>query len=116
MVRPGFASYFPRKLNFWIVALALVVGCSPATAQIGSDRYSSIVIDSQSGQIVSAANPDEYRFPASLTKMMTMYLVFEALRDRKITLFDLVPVSAWACTAMKTTLPVGVLWEGKRAG
>ena len=66
----------------------------PARAQIGSDRYSSIVIDAATGNVLSAVNADEPRHPASLTKMMTLYMVFEALRDRRITLDQLVPVSA----------------------
>ena len=61
----------------------------PARAQIGSDRYSSIVIDAASGNVLSAVNADELRHPASLTKMMTLYMVFEALRDRRITLDQL---------------------------
>ena len=76
----------------------------PALAQIGSDRYASIVIDSQSGNVLTAANPDEYRYPASLTKLMTMYLLFEQLRDGRLTMNDLVPVSASAAAMPPTKL------------
>ncbi len=78
--------------------------CDPARAQIGSDRYSSLVIDAQSGQVISSANPDEYRFPASLTKMMTMFMVFEAIRDGRLGLNDPVPVSSWAASMPPTKL------------
>ena len=66
--------------------LLALVAALPAHAQIGSDRYSSIVIEASSGNVLSAVNPDELRYPASLTKMMTLYMVFEAVRDRRISL------------------------------
>ena len=75
-----------------------------ARAQIGSDRYSSIVVEANSGNIVSAVNPDELRHPASLTKMMTLYMLFEALRDRRVSLDQQVPVSAWAASMPPTKL------------
>ncbi|MBV8912989.1 MAG: D-alanyl-D-alanine carboxypeptidase, partial [Acetobacteraceae bacterium] len=87
------------------VSLLMSVGAArPALAQVGSDRYASMVVDAASGTIISAANPDEYRYPASLTKMMTIYLLFEALRDNRIALSDLVPVSAWAASMPPTKL------------
>ena len=76
-----------RVLAFAAIVALLGILPGAARAQIGSDRYASIVIDEQTGQIISAANPDEYRFPASLTKMMTIYLVFEAIRDHRLKLF-----------------------------
>ncbi len=76
----------------------------PASAQIGSDRYASIVIDAASGDILSSVNADEYRFPASLTKMMTLYMLFEALRDRRLSLSQPVPVSSWAASMTPTKL------------
>ena len=72
------------------VALATAL---PAQAQIGSDRYSSIVVDAATGNVLEAANPDAPRHPASLAKLMTLYMAFEALRDRRVTTQDLVPVS-----------------------
>ncbi len=93
-----------QKLRFRLIAAAAVTlaGLALATpgaqAQVGSDRYSSIVIDARTGQVLEAENPDAERHPASLTKMMTLYMTFEALRDRRIALGDLVPVSAHAAS------------------
>ena len=101
------------KLFAWVgrrvVAVVAMVGFlgmtgSAAWAQLGSDRFASMVIDAQSGQVLSATNPDDYRFPASLTKMMTMYLVFEAVRDGRLSLSEPVPVSAWAAAMPPTKL------------
>jgi D-alanyl-D-alanine carboxypeptidase len=93
MTRPG-----PRGRKFVtrlaILALAdLAALPGRAQAQIGSDRYSSIVVDAGTGNVLEAANPDAPRHPASLAKLMTLYMVFEALRDRRISLDQLVPIS-----------------------
>ena len=64
------------------VALALVCSIggiaapAPARAQIGGDRYAAIVADARSGNVLMAASPDEQRYPASLTKMMTVDMAF----------------------------------------
>jgi D-alanyl-D-alanine carboxypeptidase len=84
-----------------VAALALfgVLAASPAArAQVGSDRYSSIIVDARTGQVLEAENPDAERHPASLTKMMTLYMAFEALRDRRISLGDQMQVSAHAAS------------------
>ena len=58
----------------WLGAMVLI---NPAHAQIGSARYSSIIVDAASGDVLEEVNADEPRHPASLTKMMTLYLTFE---------------------------------------
>jgi D-alanyl-D-alanine carboxypeptidase len=68
-----------------LVTIALLGGTA-AEAQIGGERYAALVVDARGGEALIAANPDERRHPASLTKMMTLYLVFEALRDGRLTL------------------------------
>jgi D-alanyl-D-alanine carboxypeptidase len=73
-------------------------GLEQAAAQIGSDRYSSIVVEAGTGNVLEAANPDAARHPASLTKLMTLYMVFEALRDRRVAMDQLVPVSSYAAS------------------
>jgi D-alanyl-D-alanine carboxypeptidase len=88
---------------------ALVLACGigtavPAAAQIGSERYAAIVVDARSGNALIAANPDERRYPASLTKMMTVYMAFEALRDGRVTLSTPVPVSYSAASMAPSKL------------
>jgi D-alanyl-D-alanine carboxypeptidase len=85
--------------GLWGLAAALALLAAvlqPARAQIGSDRYSDIVVDVASGNVLEQISPDAPRHPASLAKLMTLYMVFEALRDRRITADELVPVSAHA--------------------
>lgn len=88
-----------------IASLAVCAALAPpARAQVGSARYSSIVVDSRSGDVLEEANPDALRHPASLAKLMTLYMTFEALRDRRIALDQLVPVSAHAASMEPTKL------------
>jgi D-alanyl-D-alanine carboxypeptidase len=58
-----------------------------------SARYASIVIDAKSGKVLHASNPDRRRYPASLTKMMTLYMLFDALNRGKLTLNQRLKVS-----------------------
>ncbi len=49
-------------------------------------KYSAIIIDSNNGQVLYSRNANTQRYPASLTKMMTLYLAFDALSEKKIKL------------------------------
>lgn len=82
---------------------AVVLAWAPSVqAQVGSARYSSIVVDAATGRVLEADKPNALRHPASLAKLMTLYLTFEALRDHRFTLDSLVPVSAH-CASMQPT-------------
>jgi len=61
--------------------------------ETASARYASIVIDAKSGKVLHASNPDRRRYPASLTKMMTLYMLFDALDRGKLTLNQRLKVS-----------------------
>lgn len=78
------------------VALAGLSPTGPARAQIGSDRYAAIVTEARSGAVLVAASPDDRRYPASLTKMMTVYMALEALRDGRTDRSAPIRVSAHA--------------------
>ncbi len=84
----------PSRFAVWMVVAALAP--TLARAQIGSARYASIIVDNGSGKVMEAANADALRYPASLTKLMTLYMAFEALRDKHLTLGESVPVSEHA--------------------
>jgi D-alanyl-D-alanine carboxypeptidase len=89
--------FVTRLAALGVAAAALASTLSTqARAQIGSDRYSSIVVDAATGNVLEAANPDAPRHPASLAKLMTLYMAFEALRDRRISPEQSVPVSPHA--------------------
>lgn len=77
--------------------LAVVLVTLPALAMAQSnDRYASFVIDMDTDRVLHARNADELRYPASLTKMMTLYMLFDALEAGEIGLNDQMAVSARA--------------------
>ncbi len=75
-----------------------------AHAQVGSYRYASIVVDDASGRVTEAVNADESRYPASLTKLMTLYMAFEAMRTGRLALNEAVPISVHAASMEPTKL------------
>jgi D-alanyl-D-alanine carboxypeptidase len=66
--------------------------------------YASIVVDANSGKVMAAVNADSPRHPASLTKIMTLYLLFERLEANKIKLSTEMPVSAHAAAQAPSKL------------
>jgi D-alanyl-D-alanine carboxypeptidase len=102
------------------IAVLLTLGASPAAARhhpgyhgharhgfYGVDRSrenESIVIDAETGRILSEMNADAITYPASLTKMMTLYLTFEALNAGRLRLDQYLPVSTEAANKSPTKL------------
>jgi D-alanyl-D-alanine carboxypeptidase len=66
--------------------------------------YAAIVLDAGSGKVLHADKADEIRHPASLTKIMTLYLLFEKLDAGKIKLDSQLPVSEHASAQAPTKL------------
>jgi len=69
-----------------------------------SPKFASIIVDANSGAVLTASSPDGIRHPASLTKIMTLYLLFERLDAGKIKLDTEMPVSAHAADQDPTKL------------
>ena len=79
----------------------------PAAAQIyHSPRYAAFVIDAKTGKTLHEAHADALRHPASLTKIMTLYMLFEQLEAGKIKLQSPMEVSAEAASQAPTKLGV----------
>jgi D-alanyl-D-alanine carboxypeptidase len=73
----------------FVVVLAFATFPSQAFA-----KYASIVVDADSGAVLREENADTRNFPASLTKIMTLYMLFEAIDTGRIKLDQDLPVSA----------------------
>ena len=74
-------------LQFLATALAaLFVMTAEASAAPDPARYAAIVVDAESGRVLHAHSSTKRRYPASLTKMMTLYLTFEAVEAGKLSL------------------------------
>jgi D-alanyl-D-alanine carboxypeptidase len=69
---------------------------APASSIVTNPQYAAIVVDANTGDVLHAANADSLRHPASLTKIMTLYLLFEQLDAGKIRLDTPLTVSAHA--------------------
>ncbi len=94
--------------SFWLL-IALFVALLPAVSPVFAAELPTppsiaakawLLMDTQSGQLLASLAPDERVEPASLTKLMTAYVVFGALRDKKLALTQTVPVSERAVRAV----------------
>lgn len=74
------------NIRLWAGALVTAIALSVAAPAAAQDRYAAIVMDARTNEVLLEDQADEPRFPASLTKMMTLYMVFEALERGDITL------------------------------
>lgn len=95
--------YIVKKLCLAVFCLGF---CSAAAQASGT---SSIVIDAKSGNILYADNAETLRYPASLTKLMTLYITFNALETGKLKLTDKLKVSHTAASRSpsKLGMPAG---------
>ena len=84
-----------------IAAVLLIVLPSAAVA---ANIYASIVVEAETGRVLHEASADSKRYPASLTKMMTLYMLFEALEQGKLTLDTPMKVSRRAAGQAPTRL------------
>ncbi len=100
----GGASFLKTAMGYLVGLVALsMIASSPALA---NPKYAGIVVDAKTGKVLYSEDADSLRYPASLTKMMTLYLTFEALESGRITLDSRVPVSAHAAAEPPTKLGV----------
>jgi D-alanyl-D-alanine carboxypeptidase len=91
------------RLRASLVAATMLCGLG-GFAGAAHAGYASIVVDATTGQVLNEVNPDQQNYPASLTKMMTLYMAFQALENGRVTLYQQFPVSAWAAGKSPTKL------------
>src|SRR5499433_2510656 len=94
------ARYGLRCGVFGFVAAVLTLSSDQSSAA----PYADIVVDANSGTVLHSTNPDARRHPASLTKIMTLYLLFEQLDAGKLKLDSPLKVSAEASGQTPTKL------------
>ncbi len=82
----------PRTASLFVIAIALLLmAAAPAQA-----KYASYVVDADTGEVLHGINEETRNYPASLTKMMTLYIVFERLREKKWSMSTRLKVSRQA--------------------
>ena len=108
---------FLRRLTGLAGAFAATLGAlaiggparSAPTPPFQEMRYAAVVVDAETGEVLFSRRADSLRYPASITKVMALYLTFEALAAGRISLDDRVEISprAAAQSPTKLGLPVG---------
>jgi D-alanyl-D-alanine carboxypeptidase len=93
-----------RNKGFALFTALLVVVFLAFRPAFAAPTSAAIVIDAASGQVLLQSNADAQTYPASLTKMMTLYLLFEALQKGKVTLDQPLPISVYASSMPATNL------------
>ena len=94
----------PRRLVALLAMVALVLASgfgawTQVRAQSGENtRYAAIVVDASTGEVLFARHADSRRYPASITKVMTLYLAFEALERGRVRVDDVLTVSPLAAS------------------
>src|SRR6185295_601871 len=76
-----------------LLAVGFAVLASGAEGVAAKLKFSAIAVDARTGKILFSQDPDGLRHPASLTKVMTLYLLFEQLKAGKIHLDSRLKVS-----------------------
>jgi D-alanyl-D-alanine carboxypeptidase len=86
-------------LSLLLAAAVTLTPVNPPLAQSADNaRYAAIVVDAETGEVLFARHADSRRYPASVTKVMTLYLTFEALAEGRAKLDDVITVSARAAS------------------
>jgi len=103
-----------RFLTTILVITILILALAAGPAEAGHkkrhvfrqqpDRYAAVVIEASTGYVLSAQNADKKLYPASLTKMMTLYLTFEALSQGRISKHQRIAVSRRAAAQEPSSL------------
>jgi D-alanyl-D-alanine carboxypeptidase len=88
-------SRFLTTLAAATVAAALLLGATTPAAATNS-RYAALVMNATTGDVIYSRNADSRRYPASLTKLMTLYLLFEAIDRGDLDMDDELSVSSHA--------------------
>lgn len=101
-----------RRVAVLLVVLFLA-GCTTqevmktaAVAPLQSEKYAAIVVDANTGKVLYERNSQAPRYPASLTKMMTLYMLFEAIDAGRVSLDTPVTVSDYAAKRPPSKLGV----------
>jgi D-alanyl-D-alanine carboxypeptidase len=95
-----------RLLRHCLLALLLLGSLLLGAPAKAAEKYAAIVVDAKSGKVVTGANAEAYRHPASLTKIMTLYLTFKALREGRVRLNQNLTVSSYAAAQSPSKLGV----------
>ena len=93
-----------RLRNLLVGGLCFLAIAATSLESARAAKYAAIVIEETSGKVLFARNADKARYPASLTKIMTLYLLFEELESGRMTMRTKLPVSRVAASRSPSKL------------
>ncbi|MFY0622786.1 MAG: D-alanyl-D-alanine carboxypeptidase [Pelagimonas sp.] len=93
--------FFPRRLLMGAATLALLATSAQA---FDTRARAAFVVDYTTGTVLLAKNADQSLPPASMSKLMTLYIAFEAIRDGRLSLDEKLPVSSHAMSYGGSTM------------
>ncbi|MEM7567149.1 MAG: serine hydrolase [Pseudomonadota bacterium] len=93
---PRVSRFFKAALTAGVIAFAVSL-TAPATAT-ANPLYAAIVVDAKTGKTLFSRHADKARFPASITKVMTLYMLFEAIEQGRVKMSDRVVMSRHAAS------------------
>jgi len=98
-----------RNRHFMFIVAALAISAAPAQADISTSAEHAIIMDGATGQVLWSKDADTPTPPASMSKLMTLELLFRELKDGRVKLTDALPVSqeAWQTQGSKMFVSVG---------
>lgn len=99
-----FASVVSRLRPLAVLPLLALLLTLSLAAPASAARYAAMIMDVETGAILHQTDAEEPRYPASLTKIMTLYMLFEAIEAGKLKMTTRLPVSAYAASQSPTKL------------
>ncbi len=92
------------RITTVLLAVAILLGAAALSAVAADGRHAAVVMDINSGEVLHDTNGSATRFPASLTKMMTLFLIFEAIEEGRLTYATQIVASARAASQQPSNI------------
>ncbi len=89
-------AHFGQRLSYGLLVLVTLALVALTAVPLRAAPYADLVIDARTGEVLHSENADTRLHPASLTKMMTLYIAFEAIERGEITLDTMATISSHA--------------------
>lgn len=93
-----------RRVLAYASAFLIIFSVALTSAEAQGNRHAALILDANTGAILHNADADAPRHPASLTKMMTLYLTFETLQSGRLRMSDKITVSDYAAAQAPSKL------------
>jgi D-alanyl-D-alanine carboxypeptidase len=101
-ILPGFR--LPVRIAAVLALVGAVILAAGVPEALAKPVAASIIVDAETGEVLSRSNADTLTYPASLTKMMTLYMLFDAIDSGQVALTDKITFSANAAGEPATNL------------